>query len=163
MIRNAGAKLLQAPGIRRQRRQIYAAGAAISGAGVTLLTTTCYLSTPKQTSAQHVLATSPPSSSNNSPPASAPAGLIVPTLQASGRAVNLIATVCAMVMDYELAKVQRSLLSGTPESLLLPLGLIGPQTAEDEQMLQLEDEVAKCRHDLERAQAEYTGKGDENA
>ena len=165
MIRNAGAKLLLAPGIRRQRRQIYAAGAAISGAGVTVLTSTCYLSTPKQTSAQHVLATSPPSSSNNSNslPASAPAGLIVPTLQASVRAVNLIATVCAMVMDYELAKVQRSLLSGTPDSLLLPLGLIGPQTAEDEQMLQLEDEVAKCRDDLESAQAEYTGKGDENA
>ena len=66
-------------------------------------------------------------------------------------------------MDYELAKVQRSLLSGTPDSLLLPLGLIGPQTAEEEQMLKLEDEVTQCRHDLERAQAEYTGKGDENA
>ena len=68
-----------------------------------------------------------------------------------------------MVLDYELAKVQRSLLSGTPDSLLLPLGLIGPQTAEQEQMLQLEDEVTQCRHELERAQAEYTGKGDENA
>ena len=68
-----------------------------------------------------------------------------------------------MVIDYELAKVHRSLLSGTPDSLLLPLGLIGPQSAEEEQMLKLEDEVAKCRQDLERAQAEYTGKGDENA
>ena len=132
MIRNACAKLLLAPGIRRQRRQIYAAGAAISGAGVTFLTTTCYLSTPKQALAQHVLATSPSSPTNsNSPPVSAPADLIVPTLQASGRALNLIATVCAMVMDYEQAKVQRSLLSGTPDSLLLPLGLIGPQSSEE--------------------------------
>lgn len=163
MIRNAGAKL--AAGVRRQRRQLPSAAAAISGAGLAAASANYYFSSPntcnENSAPQHVLATSssPPSTS----PSPSPTDLLLPTLQASGRAVNLIATVGAMVMDYELAKVQRSLLSGTPDSLLLPLGLIGPQSAEQELMLKLEDEVAQCRYDLERAQAEYTGRGDENA
>ena len=161
MIRNAGAKLFAA-GCRRQRQHLSIAAVGISGAGFATASANYYLSSPNQNSAQHVLATSP-SSAAASQSSTSPADLLLPTLQASGRAVNLVATVFAMVLDYELAKVQRSLLSGTPDSLLLPLGLIGPQTAEQEQMLQLEDEVTQCRRDLERAQAEYTGKGDENA
>jgi len=151
MIRSAGGKLFTAAR-RRQGRQFLAFPVALSGAVLTINQYThMYVPKPEPNEAQvqhmHV----------------GMLGLVLPTLQASGRAVNLIATVCAMVMDYELAKVQRSLLSGTPDSLLLPLGLIGPQTAEQELMLKLEDDVAQCRRDLERAQAEYTGKGDENA
>ena len=96
---------------------------------------------------------------------SRPSNLIIPTLQATSRAINLIGTVIAIVYDYEYAKIQRSMISAKPfdGKIMLPPGLLGPQTEEQELVMALERDVDACRKELERAQSEYTGRGDEHA
>lgn len=97
--------------------------------------------------------------------ASDAAALAVPTFQASLRALNLAGTVAAMVLDYERAKLERKVYARleVAPSVLQPLASLAGPSPEEADMIELERNADCCRRELETAQAEYTGRGDEDA
>ena len=90
------------------------------------------------------------------------ADLTLPTVQASARALNLVGTAMLMVSDYQYAKLERIVFARLDAQSIFPLSIFGP-SAEEAEMIQLENRVERCKKNLEKAQSEYTGKGDEVA